>query len=81
MEEARSNIQSNSEEEFLESFCLLQAACNAYLAYEAGLFRVNFYYYVAEKITCKNKSSLRKFQKDLNLTKKSHILTRFILII
>jgi hypothetical protein len=40
MEEARRNIQSTSQEDFLEQFCLLQAACNAYLVYEAGLFKV-----------------------------------------
>ncbi|KAI6243068.1 Striatin-interacting protein 2 [Aphelenchoides fujianensis] len=39
MEEARRNLRADSEEQFLEEFVLLQAACNAYLAYEAGLFR------------------------------------------
>jgi hypothetical protein len=42
MEEARSHIQSANEEDFLEQFCLLQAACNAYLAYDAGMFKVRF---------------------------------------
>ncbi|KAI6171698.1 Striatin-interacting protein 2 [Aphelenchoides besseyi] len=37
MDEARRNLRSNGD--FLENFCLLQAACNAYLAYEAGVFR------------------------------------------
>jgi hypothetical protein len=40
MEEARSIIQADNEEDFLEQFCLLQAASNAYLVYEAGLFKV-----------------------------------------
>ncbi|KAI6220493.1 Striatin-interacting protein 2 [Aphelenchoides besseyi] len=37
MDEARRNLRSDGD--FLENFCLLQAACNAYLAYEAGVFR------------------------------------------
>jgi hypothetical protein len=41
MEEARSHIQSANEEDFLEQFCLLQAGCNAYLAYDAGIFKVD----------------------------------------
>ena len=41
MEEARRVIVAENETEFAEQFTLLQAACNAYLVYEAGLFRVS----------------------------------------
>ncbi|KAI6174645.1 hypothetical protein M3Y97_01013600 [Aphelenchoides bicaudatus] len=39
MDEARSHIQAASKEDFMEQFCLLQAACNAYLAYDSGVFK------------------------------------------
>lgn len=40
-EEAKRFLKPQAEEGFKEEFCLLQAACNAYAAYENGLFRVS----------------------------------------